>query len=274
MAVFDDLVPDAPRSRLVAHQSNGRVVFQSDGLPLTHVGGAQPPALRGVQRIYASIARPESSALECGPTTHYHASLTRHRKILFLAAGAQPHGDRVRQPAYHSNRTATHHVDVPGRVRGEIVRPMELGLGSRSAITRQTALTRAGYGGDDSRRIDAADTVVFVVGHIDVAGRVCGYATRRVELGRGGRSAVTREAALTRAGYGGDDSRWIDAEYVYGVCDIDVAGRVRGHVERVGPANGGDDSRRIDPKYASGQVIRNIDVASCVRGHSVRSARS
>src|SRR5207253_1019597 len=90
----------------------------------------------------------------------------------------------------------------------------------------------AGGGRAGAGVVDPADAVVVAVGDVEAAGGVEGQAPGCVELGAGGRAAVTAVTGGAVPGHGGDRAAAVDPPdaLVAGVGDVHVA-------------RGGDDHR-------------------------------
>jgi hypothetical protein len=125
----------------------------------------------------------------------------------------------------------------------------------------------AGDGGVFAVRGDAADAVVSQVGDIEVAGRIGGQAVRKVELGGGGRAAVTAETGGSGSGDGGDDALGIHAPdtMVVRVGEVDVAQPIgRDALNRADLGRGGRAA--IAHPRAAGDGFDSITGARRIRG--------
>ena len=121
-------------------------------------------------------------------------------------------------------------VEIAHGIHGHVARRQKRGLGGDLAFAGGSLVAVAGDGGDSAIRGDAADAVVSQVGDIQVAGRVGGQAVRKVELGGGGRAAVSPKTGHSGSGDGGDNALGIHAAdtAVVRIGEVDVAQPIGG----------------------------------------------
>ena len=125
--------------------------------------------------------------------------------------------------------------DAALRIEGERGRQVEPGVQRRPAVTHSVA-GKSGSGDrrDRPARVDAADSVVALIGDEDAARGVDDHASRMVELRVRRRTAVAREAGDAGAGDRRDDAVGRDlADAVAQVGHEHVPGRIDGHAHRL-----------------------------------------
>src|SRR5207249_4168676 len=165
---------------------------------------------------------------------------------------------------------------------------VELRGGGGAAVAREARRVGAGVGRDGAPGGDLADAAGTVVGDVEVAGGIEGYANGYGEL-RGGRgAAVAREARAAGAGVGRDGAPGgdlADAAVVV-VGDVEVAGGIEGHANgyaqlRVGRGAavtreakaaaagvGRDGAAGRDLADAIVGDVRDVEVARRIEGHA------
>ena len=111
------------------------------------------------------------------------------------------------------------------RPDGDGLRSPQPCLGSGNAVAIEAANASAGHGRDRSSRLDPADAMILLVGHIHASVRAHGESVRKVQLSQGGRAAIATEAGEACSSDRADDAVLRDPPdaMVVGVGDVEAA---------------------------------------------------
>ena len=175
------------------------------------------------------------------------------------------------------------HVDIAVRINGDSIRLVELGICSRTPVSRVARPAGPRNGCDDARGVDAPDAMVPNVSDVDVVSCIGRDVKSPVEACICSRAAVSRVAPLASPRERGDDARRVDApDDIIPVIYVDVAGCVGCDASRIAelgfsggaavsgvapltsPRERGDDARRVDAPNPVIPAFNDVDVVGRV----------